>query len=237
MFRIVPTLAFIQRDATQGAANAEPDPAAAIDQSPSVFIASTAEEARDGMIVLQDWRLENYQSNPVILYNHDDRDHPIGKGEVWIEGARLMVRVLWDWPDPEAAKIAGKVKRGFLNAVSIRWKPEEVIARWRLPREDVLYAEEGYICRGNELLEISVVTIPADPQALVVERGAREDLDARIRAAVAAEMARQRPALVAAAVAEVEARALTAPAPAPEADWFASLPADEPDWLRALPPE
>ena len=224
MRHIFRSLALVQREVASDASNA---PADTTDQGPSLFIASTPVEARDGMIVIG-WRLESYAANPIVLFNHDDEDAPIGKGEAFIDGDRLMVRVHWDWEDPEAADIARKVKAGYLNAVSVRWRPGEVIARWRLPKEDPMYAEDGLICKDNELLEISVVTVPADPLALVVERGAGSDLDARIRAAVVAEVARIRPALLAEAVAEAQARALTAPVPAPSDDWAGWTKED--DW-------
>ena len=196
--------------------------AGADDRSPSLFVASTGEEARDGLIIDQSsWNLEAYNANPVVLWAHEDDLCPVGRGSARIEGGQLLVEVAWDWEDPLAAEVAGKVKRGFLNAVSVRWRPGELIPRWRLPQEDVLYAQDGYISRNNELLEVSIVSVPADPRALVIARSAGDaaigprEIAQIARAEVERQIAALLPEATARAVADLQARALAAPA----GDW------------------
>ena len=72
--------------------------------------------------------LEEFNKNPVILYNHDDWEFPIGKGEnMRKEGNRILVDVIFDEEDERGAKVQGKVERGFIRMASIgAWPPEEV---------------------------------------------------------------------------------------------------------------
>ena len=73
--------------------------------------------------------LEEFKKNPVVLYNHNDRHAPIGRGEnIRVEGGRILVDVVFDEEDEKGRMIAGKVDRGFLRMASIgAWPPEEVI--------------------------------------------------------------------------------------------------------------
>lgn len=71
--------------------------------------------------------MEEFKKNPVVLYNHDDWDTPIGKGEnIRVEGTRILVDVIFDEEEDKGKKIQGKVERGFLRMASIgTWPPEE----------------------------------------------------------------------------------------------------------------
>lgn len=72
--------------------------------------------------------LAEFEKNPVVLYNHNDWDAPIGRGEnIRVEGAQILVDIVFDEADEKAKQIAGKVERGFLRMASIgAWPPEEV---------------------------------------------------------------------------------------------------------------
>lgn len=111
------------------------------------------------------WVLDNYTKNPVILWGHNVREErpPIGKAlKVWVAGAqnrtkKLMFTVQFDLLDNFAAEIYRKVKDGFINTVSVGFMP--------LEREDNTYTKA-------ELLELSFVPVPANPEALVQLRSA-----------------------------------------------------------------
>lgn len=72
--------------------------------------------------------LEEFKKNPVVLYNHNDWEAPIGRGEnIRVEDGKILVDVLFDEEDEKGRMIAGKVERGFLRMASMgAWPPEEV---------------------------------------------------------------------------------------------------------------
>lgn len=135
----------------------EAEPAA---DGPIRFIASTEGVKRDGLsLKAEDWSLDNYRRNPVIGWAHDYSRLPIGRGEVAVEGDALVVDVTFDRADPFAAEVERKVRTGFVNAVSVGWV-------------DV----EGEGGTQHDLLEVSVVPVPADPEALAEGRAWLESL-------------------------------------------------------------
>jgi len=118
------------------------------------------------------WDLKNYKTNKVILWGHnvtEDRP-PIGKAlKVWIEGkgsklAKLMFKVKFDLQDSFAAEIFRKVKEGFINTVSVGFIPKE----WEDLDEENIFGGRKYL--KQELLELSFVPVPANPEAVVALR-------------------------------------------------------------------
>lgn len=123
------------------------------DTGPIRFIASTEGVKRDGLeLKATDWDLDNYRKNPVVLWSHDywGTHLPIGRADVEVEGASLISTVTFDPEDDFARSIESKIRRGFLNTVSVGWDTHR----------------DGTATR-NELLDISVVPVPGDPDALV----------------------------------------------------------------------
>jgi hypothetical protein len=130
--------------------------AAAAPGTPIRFIASTEGVKRDGKELLaQDWRLDNFRRNPVVLWVHDYMGNklPIGRADVAIESQQLISDVEFDQADEFARSIESKYRRGFLNAVSVGWS-------------DV--AEGKRIM--HDLMDVSAVPVPADPDALKAEQ-------------------------------------------------------------------
>ncbi len=141
----------------------------------SDFIASTAGVNRNGDAIDQNtWKLKAYRDNPQILWMHDRRRPPIGRGEARImdrgtDKARLVIRVHYDLEDAFAREIAGKVHRGFIKAGSISAAPGKGSAwRMNLDKDHPYYQERGYgrYVKHAELLEFSLVTVPGDANAL-----------------------------------------------------------------------
>lgn len=129
---------------------------------PIEFVASTANAARDKIEIDQNgWQLDNYRKNPVVLWMHDywGERPPIGRAEVYQSGDELICRIWFDQGDPFAADVERKYRNGFLNAVSVGWdtleweRLEEGKARMRVTKA--------------ELLDISAVSVPGDPDALM----------------------------------------------------------------------
>lgn len=141
------------------------------------FIASTGTPDRYGDIVdPRGWNLENYEKNPIVLLNHNPNNLPIGRGNVrfsddklW-KDRKLLIDVDFDMNDPESARIAQKAKNGFLNSVSVGFNPKNSVKRSDLEEKHWAYsAKGGMFFESAELLEVSVVTIPANPEAVILQ--------------------------------------------------------------------
>jgi HK97 family phage prohead protease len=133
------------------------------------FVISEPRIDRHGTIIRADgWELENYQRNPIVLYNHnshsDNPDNVIGTGEVYMEGDKLIGKVTFEPEDvnPLSAKIEKKVKRGTLRAVSVGFIPKK--GHWG--KKDLGEKEDVFYFDSQELLEFSIVDIPSLPSAV-----------------------------------------------------------------------
>jgi len=143
-------------------------------------VGSTSVIDRMGDLIDQaGWNLNNYSQNPVILWGHNVKEErpPIGKAlKVWVEGKqartkKLMFKVKFDLQDSFAAEIFRKVKDGFVNTVSVGFLPTE----WEeMDKDKGPFGGRKYT--KQELLELSFVPVPANPEALVTLRSlAAED--------------------------------------------------------------
>mgnify|MGYP003137922908 FL=1 len=130
------------------------------------FVASTENSDRYGDVINQKgWSLEAYNRNPVVLLNHNSNSLPIGKGTVEIKDGQLMIDVEFDQEDELARKVESKVKNGYINAVSVGFNPIESKRRSELPKEHKAFGKRGMYFEKSELLEVSIVTIPANSDA------------------------------------------------------------------------
>jgi hypothetical protein len=145
------------------------------------FIASTGAVDRfDEIIEPSGWQLDNYRRNPVFQNAHQYGDVLFTLGKALITEVRprpgdpgsscLFQRIQFAVEANPIARIAyGLYKGKFLNAVSVGFIP----LRWEdNPRRRYL---------EQELLEVSAVGIPANPQALALglKSGAIERADVR----------------------------------------------------------
>jgi len=129
------------------------------------FTISTKSVDRDGDRI-QFWRLDEYRRNPVVLYAHDNRDLPIARAvSVQERGNRLLSTAEFA-TSAFASTVLDLVDEGMLNAASIGF----------IPREPIERNQHGGFDMGAELLEWSVVPVPANPGALV-ERAKRAGID------------------------------------------------------------
>ena len=145
------------------------------------FIASTANPDRYGDVINQrGWDLGKYRKNPVILLNHNANSLPIGRGEVDVVDGQLIVDVEFDMDDPQAKEIARKTKAGFLNAVSVGFNPIDATPRNALEKSHPAHGLSGQYFDRAELLEISIVTIPANGEAVAAKGYAMQDRSFKI---------------------------------------------------------
>jgi len=122
------------------------------------FVATTAGTKRDGLSLdMRGAQLENYLANPVFLWAHDYMGQrlPIGRAtKVRPMAKELRATMEFDLGDPFAAEVKRKYEGGFLNAVSVGWI-------------DLDTSTDGRTVTKWELLDISAVPVPGDPQALL----------------------------------------------------------------------
>lgn len=139
------------------------------------FVCSTDAEDSNGRIVVQDWDLARFLANPIVLWNHGDGGggfwgdsvtvdeyFPIGKASnVRVEGGKLLadITIASEKANPLAERVFHALNEGVLNAVSVGWHPRDV-------RYEVHDDQEVVVMSGNELVEISVVPLPANPEAV-----------------------------------------------------------------------
>ena len=140
------------------------------------FVASTATIDRYGDIIEQEgWMLDFYKRNPVGLLNHDSRSLPIAKAiKCGIVNGVLFALMQFAKVDeyPVADTTFKLIQGGYLNAMSVGFIPLEFKYRYEeVPEgEDPKPWPVGRIYTKSELLENSVVTVPANPEALVQGR-------------------------------------------------------------------
>ena len=142
---------------------------------PIKFVASTANPDRYGDVVDQKgWDLRAYNRNPVVLFNHNPAQMPIGKGKAYVENGQLMLEVDFDQKDEMAKTIEQKVRDGYINAVSVGFQPSKTVLRSSLPTDHPYYGKSGSYFQKSELLEVSIVTIPANNEATLSKNFSRE---------------------------------------------------------------
>ena len=124
-------------------------------------ISSTAAERMGDVIAVNGWKLDAYKSNPVVLWAHDRKQPPIARAtKIWTAGNRLEFTPKEMYPF--GAMIGDMVREGFLTGVSVGFRP--IKHAWNSERQ-------GYDFLESELLEYSVVPVPANPEALLVGSG------------------------------------------------------------------
>lgn len=134
-----------------------------------VFVANSGQpDSVNEVIPVGAWNLDRFKSNGVVLYNHagywgNNPDDVIAKGSAFAEGENLMIGInKYDSTD-HAQEIKRKVSDGFLNTVSVGFiekSPGEIVT---------IGDQQVYKYSNVELLEVSIVNMPADPKATRVK--------------------------------------------------------------------
>lgn len=132
------------------------------------FVASDESIDSYGTIIpVKNWVLDRFNGNGIIGYQHNlywssDPDNVIGKGTAWVEDDKLMVRIEFEPKEINelAEKIYQKVLFGSINGVSVGFSELEEGETKEIDGQLV------YVFGKCELLEISVVNIPANANAL-----------------------------------------------------------------------
>lgn len=136
------------------------------DSSKSVtFVISTNEKDRYGDVVDQkSWDLKSYLTNPILLWGHnpDEPENVLGTAsDLQIAGDGSQTTAVLTFAtdiNPKAAMVYDLIKRGVLRTVSVGFR-----------NHTLEYDDDTPVLKDNELLEISVVPIPANAGALAKE--------------------------------------------------------------------
>lgn len=143
----------------------------------ATYTMSTDTVDRPGDKIHQDgWDLEEYRSNPVMLFAHDASQPSIGMAlGVYLQRGALRGSFKFT-PEsvyPFGATIGRLVKGGFMKAGSVGFAPIDAeVAKDRVDPENPMHDWFPPIdFKRQKLLEFSAVPIPANPEALVDARG------------------------------------------------------------------
>lgn len=131
------------------------------------FVLSDETPDRMGdVIIAEGWDLTNFKKNPIALFNHRS-DFPIGR---WIKLAaqkgKLIGKLILapEGTSPRIDEIRRLIEAGILKAVSVGFKPIESRPR----KVNDSYA--GEVFTRAELVETSLVSVPANPNALAIAK-------------------------------------------------------------------
>lgn len=138
------------------------------------FVISTDDEDRQGEKVNQaGLDFTHYMKNPVVLWGHNYGEPPVGVAtRIYRDGNKTMAEGKWA-PTPFAQELRKLYDAGFLRACSIGYIPKEL-------------DEEGNTQKG-EVLEFSIVSIPANPFALSADGMKQYQFDLNILTAKGVE--------------------------------------------------
>jgi len=132
---------------------------------PFKFIMSTDTVDRMGDIVKQDWNLNEFAKNPIALWQHNS-SFPIGTWDyVRVEGGRLVGKLILAKQGTSRLidEIRSLIEQRIIQAVSVGFSPGSATP---INKEKPW---QGSILKNNTLLECSLVSVPANSEALLAK--------------------------------------------------------------------
>ncbi len=178
-----PETGLIRRSAPSGEVERKLDDGTTV----RAIVASTDTPDRyDDIVDQATWKLDNFRNNPVMPCDHDYDVHKlVCSGDAQIVNGMLTITPT-AWADDDYAKmVKAKYDARILRAVSVGFVPGRAIPRNQLPKEDTRYSDKwGYVDYDCELLEVSWVVVPANPEALAMKTLDMDPLIQRITAEV-----------------------------------------------------
>lgn len=119
-------------------------------------IATTEGVDRDGEVIsVKGWITDNFLKNPVVLFGHDYWSFPIGAvTDLKFESDKVIAKGVFA-RTPEGQKARLLYEDGILRAVSVGFLPKK---------------REGNAIISAELLELSFVPVPSNPDALSLSK-------------------------------------------------------------------
>jgi len=139
------------------------------------FIASTLTVDRHGTKLLPaGCKTENFLKNPVFLacHNRESLDAVLGLVvDIRVTADDVAITVEFD-TTPEADKALVRIRKGFLRAVSVGFQPIKQNPEFDSPDEEAAFLASGgvIVISEWELIEVSLVPIGSNPEALISNR-------------------------------------------------------------------
>lgn len=174
------TLVSARKSLTVGTVLSEHDAA----DNPEILITTSAVDREGDEVVAEGGDFTAYLRNPVVLFGHNQRDLPVGMATSLTRVPNKGIRARWRWlaGDAFASRVRNAFEQGALRAASIGFIP-----RTAEP------TPTGYRFTKWELLEFSLVPVPANPEAVrtlkhlgLAAPATASDREARIRAVMRA---------------------------------------------------
>lgn len=145
------------------------------------FVISTGIRDRHNEVInMKNWNLDSFNANPIVGYQHNvygdnmclapNPDDVLGKSKAWLDtykGKPAVISSVEFEPkeiNPLAEKVFRKVLFGSLNAASVGILPIGD-GRFEERKMENGKTEKTYYYDGQELIEWSIVHIPANPDA------------------------------------------------------------------------
>jgi len=134
--------------------------------APVSFVISTETPDRErDSIKLDGWDFGAYKRSPTVLFAHDYSSLPVGRApDIRVEDGKLKSGPITFVPAevyPFAETVRQMVRLGFLNAASVGFRPLK--SAWNEERRGMDFEKQ-------ELLEFSIVPVPANADCLVEAR-------------------------------------------------------------------
>jgi hypothetical protein len=148
------------------------------------YVASGQKPDRSGDVIVQaGWDFEEFKSNPIALFCHDDWGFPIGKVSDWEitnkGGSPVLLETITyaeEDANPKAELAIKLVDAGILRGVSVGFLPVRVsIPRTEEERTTMGLGRWGVRYEKQKQLELSNCSIPCHPDALLLEKSAGTD--------------------------------------------------------------
>lgn len=126
------------------------------------FVVSTPEVDRYGTIIVPSGiDYTAYLNNPIVLAQHDSDKWPIGRCLGFaMNGENLEATIQIECITEEGKKLNKLINAGFVKAVSVGIIPKEY-------EEQTIDGQKVTVYTQSELVEFSVVSVPANRQALL----------------------------------------------------------------------
>jgi len=136
------------------------------------FVLSDETPDRMDDIILSDgWDLTNFKKNPIALFNHNP-NFVIGKWEnLRVENKQLRghLALAPEGTSPRIDEIRRLIEADILKATSVGFRPVKRQSR----NEKDEFGFGGSIFHKSELVETSLVAVPANPNALAIAKSLR----------------------------------------------------------------